>query len=142
MVKQLYIFLLWILLTNPVSGSTLLQQTRVTRTPVGISQLVEKRAGRISCWGVIIQLGKTRFEKRIREEQIEIDDAKYGRELKGMMTWRVEQGGKRLIIKFKAGMGDFGSGNRVEVRIDRSAFVESIMSPNNRFEWSIDTDVL
>ena len=140
--KQLHILLLWILLTNSVSGSTLLQQTRIPTTPAGISQLVEKRAGRISCRGVIIQLGKTRFNKSISEEQIKIHDAKYGRELKGIMTWRVEQAGKRLIIEFKAGMGDFGSGNRVEVRIDRSAFVKPITSPNNRFEWAIDTDVL
>ena len=42
--------------------------------------------------------------------------------------------GVRFYIEFKSGVGDFGSGNGVGVRIDRSAFVEPISSPNNRFE--------
>lgn len=58
------------------------------------------------------------------------------------MSWRVGRGGKRLVIKFKSGMGDFGSGNSVEVQIDRSAFARGVESPNSRFEWSINTDVL
>ena len=118
------------------------QSQRMPRSPAGITQVVEDRAGRVSCWGVVIQLGNLRFRETVNPDQLVIREAKHGHDLRGSMTWRVEQGGRRLVIKFKPGMGDFGSGNRVEVQIDRSALVGRIESANNRFVWIIDTDVL
>jgi len=58
------------------------------------------------------------------------------------MKWSVDRTGKKLVIKFKPGMGDFGTGNTVEVQIDRSAFLLPMPSPDNRFDWSIGTDPL
>lgn len=124
----------------PVSG--LPQTSRVPRHPAGISQLIENRGGRVSCWGVIVQLGNLRFRDRIKLNQVSVREAKHGHELKEMMTWRVDRSGRRLTIEFKRGMGDFGSGNAVEIQIDRSALIEPGSSGSNHFRWSIDTDVL
>jgi hypothetical protein len=55
------------------------------------------------------------------------------------MIWSVDRSGKQLVIKFKPGMGDFGTGDIV---IDRSAFSSPPRSPDNRFDWSIGTDLL
>jgi hypothetical protein len=122
-----------------VSG---VQTKRVPHDPAGISQLVENRDGQVSCWGVRIQLGKLRFRHNISPNQIIIREAKHGHDLREMMTWSVEQNAKQLLIRFKPGMGDFGTGNAVEVQIEGSAFIGPISSGNNHFRWSIDTDVL
>jgi hypothetical protein len=90
----------------------------------------------------VIRLGNSRFNGVIVPEQIVIREAKHGHDLREVMSWRVEQNGKRLVIKFKPGMGDFGSGNSVEVLVDRSAFSGGVNSQNERFEWSINTDIL
>ena len=141
--RMLQLFLaLALLVTIPNLTPSLQRQARLAKTSAGISQLVENRAGHSSCWGVIIHLGSSRFKKKISPEQIEIIEGKHGHDLKDTMIWSVQQAGKRLTIKFKLGMGEFGSGNRVEVRIRRSALVEPISSGNDYFEWVIDTDVL
>jgi hypothetical protein len=118
------------------------QPNHIPSSPAGITQLVESRGGRVSCWGVVVQLGNSRFRETIRPDQLSIIEGKHGHDLKEIMTWRVEQNGKRLLIKFKPATGDFGSGNRVEIQVDRSAFVGQFESPNTHFAWSIDTDVL
>src|SRR5215210_5713299 len=118
--------------------------SRASRAPHstdGIRRLVENRGGRVSCWGVVIRLGNSRFREDIRPEQIVIREAKHGHDLRGMMSWHVGRNGRRLVIKFKPGMGDFGSGNSVEVRVDRSALLGGSESGNNQLEWSINTDV-
>jgi hypothetical protein len=71
-----------------------------------------------------------------------IREAKHGHDLRGMMSWHVGQSGKRLVIKFRPGMGDFGSGDSVEVVVDRSALSGGAEAQSNRLEWSINTDVL
>jgi hypothetical protein len=59
------------------------------------------------------------------------------------MTWHVSPDGKQLIIKFKPGMGDFGTGNWVTVQIDCSAFTDSCETPGMiRYGGSITSDVL
>ena len=118
------------------------QLNRAAHTPAGISQLVENRNGHVSCWGVAILLGSLRFKRKIAANQIKISEGKHSHDLREIMTWRVERNGKRLVIRFKPGMGDFGSGNRVGVYLDRSAFVKPIPSGNNYSTWVIDTDVL
>jgi len=120
MAKLISLILLCLgLVFAPTRG--LAQPNRVPHSPAGIYQLIENRGGRVSCWGVVIRLGDLRFQRVIRPDQIVIREAKHGHDLRDIMSWRVGQGGKRLAIKFKLGRGDFGSGNRVEVLIDRSA---------------------
>jgi hypothetical protein len=124
----------------PASGVP--QPNRALGALAGINQLIENRGGRVSCWGVVIRLGNSRFREIIRPEQLVIREAKHGHDLRELMSWHVAQGGKRLVIKFRPGMGDFGSGNSVEVQVVRSALLGDVRSPNTRFEWSINTDVL
>jgi hypothetical protein len=140
MFRAMPVILIYLALAS-FSASVVAQSSRVPQAPTGIIQLIEERDGRVSCWGVVIQLGNSRFRHVIRPEQIVIREAKHGHDLRGIMSWRVEQRGKKLVIKFKPGMGDFGSGNSVEVKVDRSGFAE-VESSNERFEWSINTDVL
>jgi hypothetical protein len=120
---------------------SLSRPNRVPHSPAGIYRLVENRGGRVSCWGVVIRLSDSRFRGVIRPDQIVIREAKHGHDLRGVMSWRVGRGEKQLVIKFKPGMGDFGSGNRVEVLIERSALSGRVESQKGRLEWSIDTDV-
>lgn len=131
-----------VLLSAMLVQVSAVQTKRVPHDPAGISQLVENRDGQVSCWGVRIQLGKLRFRHNISPNQIIIREAKHGHDLTEVMTWNVEQNAKQLLIRFKPGMGDFGTGNAVEVQIERSAFIGPISSGNNHFRWSIDTDVL
>ena len=105
----------------------------------GIYQLIETRNGKTSCWGIVIQLRRLSLEESIGEKELSITDAKYIREMKGIMTWSVDKSRKRLVIKFKKGMGDFGTGNAVTVKIESSAFLGE---QNELFLASIPTDPL
>jgi hypothetical protein len=105
--------------------------------PAGISQFIEDRNGQVSVWGVDIQLRRLSFNRKIMPNQIRIIDHKYNRDLKDMMTWSVSKDGKILQIRFKPGMGDFGTGNTVTVYLDSSAFI----GQPDSYEWTIPTDV-
>jgi hypothetical protein len=105
----------------------------------GINQLIETRDGKTSCWGIVIQLHRLTFEESIGEKELSITDVKYSRELKGMMTWSVDKSRKILVIKFKKGMGDFGTGDAVTIKIESSAFLGE---QNETFIASIPTDPL
>jgi hypothetical protein len=140
MTKLISLLLCLVAVSAPASGKS--RQGRVSPTPAGINQLVVNRGGRVSCWGVVIRIGNARFNDVISHEQIVIREAKHGRDLRDVMSWRVQQNGRRLVIKFRPGMGDFGGGNSVEVLVNRSAFPGGVNSQSNRFEWSINTDVL
>jgi len=112
-----------------------------TRQGGGISQLVEAREGRLSCWGIIIELDQTTFNPKITSEQLSITDSKYGRDLKDLLDWEVDRVGKLLTIRFKPGSGDFRTGNVVTVSVQTSAFsrppaVVGVVT------WSIVTDPL
>jgi hypothetical protein len=106
----------------------------------GICQFVETRRGLKSVWGIDIQLDRLTFKREIKPENIKIFEAKYGRDLKRIMTWVVSRDGKRLRIRFKPGMGDFGTGNGVTVHISSAALLKAARV-NPRLEWSIDTDI-
>jgi hypothetical protein len=112
------------------------------RTQAGIYQLVGVRQGRKSCWGVFIRLREMRFRRNIRSEHIRITEAKHGHELKELMRWRVSPDARLLLIEFKPGKGDFGSGNEVTVEIDRAAFAFAGDSSDRIFRWSIATDLI
>lgn len=140
--KSVCKFLLAIFIVTHCSVLCSSQGSHVPDAGVRISQLVGNRRGRISCWGVIIQLRDSRFRRVINSNQMMIRETKHGHDIREMMTWRVTQNGRRLIVEFKPGMGDFGSGNRVEMQIDRTAFVEPMESHSNQFVCVIDTDIL
>jgi hypothetical protein len=104
-----------------------------------ISQLIETRGGKTSCWGIVITLDKLTFKRTIDDDEITVVDSKYNRDMKDIMTWSVDKLGKRLIIKFRVGMGDFGTGNQVTVTIRNHAFAGE---PMQNFTGSIPTDPL
>src|SRR5215813_14225476 len=104
----------------------------------GIFQLTARN----ECRGVVIRLRKTRLKKEITPFQIKITEAKHGHDLREIMDWRVNRDGKQIVIRFKPGKGGFGSGNSVEIEIDRSAFDRLAGSGNLRFRWVIETDVM
>jgi hypothetical protein len=90
---------------------------------VRTSCLTEIRQGKQSCWGIVIDFDDARFKTKISSEQLKIYEAKHGTSLLRLMTWHVSRDGKQLIIKFKPGMGDFGTGNRAEVTLYKTAFI-------------------
>jgi hypothetical protein len=106
----------------------------------GISRLVESRDGCKSCWGVVISLPETRLKDRIGPEDLSVVDEKYGRESKALMVWDVSAGGRVLTIRFKPGMGDFGSGNAVTVSLRPSAF-QGTSAPAATVRFHISTDL-
>jgi len=108
--------------------------------PAGISQFVETRDGRLSVWGFDIQLERLSFQPEIASDHIAIQDGKRGRDLRSIMEWSVSEDRKCLRIRFKPGMGDFGTGNGVTVHLDRSAIL-GYSGVNNRFEWQVLTDI-
>ena len=107
-------------------------------TSAGIFQIVERN----QCRGVIIRFSKLRLKEKLLSEQIKITEAKHSQDLRPGMIWRVERNGRQLTIRFKTSQGDFGSGNLVEVEVDRSGFKESTDSGNLSFRWVISTDVM
>lgn len=141
MVTRLMAFVLVLGVAQHTSADWPLK-THLDNAPAGIFQIIEKRAGRTSCWGVVIQVRDMRFKRSVAADQIRITEGKYGRDLRAGMSWRVTSNRKRLIIRFKPGLGDFGTGNSVHVEIEPSAFVEPIHTGNQKFSWSISTDVL
>ena len=89
---------------------------------VRTSCLTEIRGGKKSCWGIVIDFEDAQFKKRISPEQLKVFEAKHGTNLLNLMTWRVSRDGRRLTIKFKPGTGDFGTGNRAEITLYKTAF--------------------
>ena len=107
-------------------------------SPASIKRLIETRAGKRSCWGVIIHLKKSEFNKSIPDSEFSIIEAKHSADLKHIMTWSVDKSRKNLIIKFKKGCGDFGTGNAVEVKIKSSAISGQL---KKSIVLSISTDI-
>jgi len=105
----------------------------------GVFQLIETRNGRTACWGVVVQLDKFTFEETIGPNELSLVDAKYNRELKELMTWTVDKSKKMLTVKFKSGMGDFGSGNAVTLVLKPGVFPAD---ENQGFSISLPTDPL
>ena len=106
----------------------------------GVYQLIEARQGRDRCVGVVIQLSKLRFPATIKPEQIKITEAKHGRDITSLMMWDVDPARRRLTIRFKAGKGGFGTGNRMGVQIDQ-AILEGTSDTGHAL-WVIGSDPL
>jgi hypothetical protein len=102
-----------------------------------ISQIIEKHNGRTSCRGVIIELSSMRFSRSFSDGTFTATDAKYGRDLKPLLSWIIDKTRKRLTIMFRK--GDFGSGNVLTLRIAGSAFESD---PDQSFDFTIPTDPL
>ncbi len=112
---------------------------KTSSTPYGsISQIVQTRDGRTSCWGVIIRLKKLHFKESIDSTALTITEAKYPRDHRYMMVWHVGRSRRSLSIEFKQGMGDFGSGNYAQIKIDSTAIAGFHMS---ELEFGISTDL-
>ena len=90
---------------------------------VRTSCLTEIRGGKKSCWGIVIEFDDAQFKPRISSRQLKIFEAKHGSSLLRLMTWQVSAGGRRLTIKFRPGTGDFGTGNRAEITLYKTAFI-------------------
>ncbi len=103
-----------------------------------ISQIVQTRDGRISCWGVFIRLDKLHFKDSLATSQLVITEAKHSSDLRPLMIWQVGKSRRTLTVEFKPGMGDFGSGNYMTIRIDSSGIVGS---PKGGLQFSISTDL-
>jgi len=140
--KIIWIALMMALVVPGGSAFGYYGRDRVSATSAGISQLVENRNGRVSCWGVVIHLSKMTFKRSILASQITIVEAKHGHDLTDIMVWSVGKKGKRLTIRFKGNAGDFGAGNVVQINIDRSAILGPIESGDLKFRWAITTDRL
>ncbi len=103
-----------------------------------ISQIVQTRDGKTSCWGVLIKLQKLHFKDSLAASQLVITEAKHSSDLRPLMVWRVGKSRRTLMVEFKPGMGDFGSGNYMTIRIDSSGIVGS---PKGGLQFSISTDL-
>ena len=108
----------------------------------GVSAGIFQLTAGNECRGVVIRLRKSRLKKEITAAQIKITEAKHGHDLREIMDWRVNRDGKQIVIRFKPGKGGFGSGNSVEIEIDRSAFAQLAGAGALRFRWVIETDVM
>lgn len=100
--------------------------------------MVENRGGQRGVWGVQITLDDSRFKPTIAPGELRIIEGKHDRDITDMMQWSISDGGARLTILFKPGMGDFGSGNTVTVRVTQSALVNYHLA--NKPEWTVSTD--
>ncbi len=103
-----------------------------------ISQIVQTRNHRKSCWGVVIHLKKLHFKRSISAAEPTITEAKHSSDLRPLMAWNVTKSNRTLTIEFKQGMGDFGTGNYTTIHIDSTAVVGS---PKGGLEFSISTDL-
>ena len=103
----------------------------------GISQLIKKRSGRRACWGIVVHLRKLTFVDFLSVGQIKVVEAKFNSDIIGLMDWSLDRTRKNLTVKFKAGKGNFGTGNSIKVTIDGAGFIGS---PEQTYEWTIPTD--
>ena len=101
---------------------------------VRTSCVTEIRGGKKACRGIVIEFDNAQFKAKVFPQQLKIYEAKHGTSLLKLMIWRVSGDRKRLTIRFKSGTGDFGSGNRAEVTLDKKAF---IVPPNDFPEYVI-----
>jgi hypothetical protein len=116
------------------SQSRPLTELRNPTWRVRTSCVTEIRGGKKSCRGIVIEFDDAQFKAKVSPQQLKIYEAKHGSSLLKVMTWRVSPDRKRLTIRFKAGTGDFGSGNRAEVTMYKEAF---IVPPKNFPEYVI-----
>jgi hypothetical protein len=136
--KRVLLFLLFLMLLPGVSVAVAADRSRQGGR---ISQLVEDHEGRLSCWGVRIELDQAKFNPNITSEQLSVTDGKYRRDLKDLMMWEVDRSGKVLTIRFKPGRGDFGAGNVVNISVQTAAFARP-PAVVGVVAWSIATDPL
>ena len=126
--QQLIMLFALILFASTSVSKSQLRPISDLRSPtwlVKTSCLTEIHVGKKSCRGIVIDFDDARFKTRISPQQLKIYEAKHGTSLLKLMTWRVSSDGKQLIIKFKPGTGDFGSGNRAEITLYKTAFITS-----------------
>jgi hypothetical protein len=119
-----------------------LSELRNPTWQVRTSCLAETREGKKSCWGVVIHFDDARFKPRICPRELKIYEAKHATSLLRLMTWRVSRDRKELVIKFKPGRGDFGTGNRAEITLYKSVFTTPPKDFPDYVIFEQNTDVL
>ena len=120
---QLFLLFTLIPIANVAQPVAPISELRSATWLVRTSCLSEIREGQKSCWGIVIDVDDARFKPRILPRQLKIYEAKHGTSLLRLTTWHVSSDGKQLIIRFKPGTGDFGSGNRAEITLYKTAFI-------------------
>jgi hypothetical protein len=104
----------------------------------GIGQLIETRDGRRGVWGVVVTVHDCRFSDQLTAAHLRIVEKKHGSDITALMIWSVSHDKTQLVIRFKDGMGDFGSGNSVTVHVARGALIGYDQA--NDPGWTISTD--
>src|ERR1035437_5664867 len=92
-----------------------------TNTQAGIRQIIETRGSQHSVWGVTIVLQECVCSRSLNDGDIQIVEEKHGHDITNMMSWSLSEDRRQLRLQFKRGMGDFGTGNSVTVRVKRTA---------------------
>jgi hypothetical protein len=128
----------WITTERKVNSQPEKGPDGIIKSYATIQRIIETRHRHKSCWGVLIQLDKLSFNKTVKTNELSIIEQKHDRDIKDIMTWRVEKSRHKLTIKFKKGCGDFGSGNIVDVIIKSSA-ISGL--PKEDITLSISTDI-
>lgn len=102
--------------------------------------IVEVRGGRKSVWGIKLYL-ETPLQDPIKRDHISIVESKHSRELRKLMDFKLKNGGRELEIVFKAGKGDFGSGNSVHVTISSGTALANGKLSTKESSNDISTDL-
>ena len=100
----------------------------------------EKRDGRESVWGIRLELSSA-LKNPVNPQQVSIVEAKHSRELRDLMDFRLKERGKELIIIFKPGNGDFGSGNSVHIEIKPGTLLSNWKDSTKGSSTDVKTDV-
>ena len=117
-----------------VNSSATWAQPGPAKHQLAASCLIENRAGKKSCWGIVIKFDNAVFKKRIQPNQLKVFEAKHGANLLNLMTWRTSPDRKQLTIEFKPGTGDFGTGNKAAITLYKTAFT---LPPKNFPEYMV-----
>jgi hypothetical protein len=145
LIQHVILFFTLILFANIALAQTRTLPVSDLRAPtwrLRTSCLTETRDGKKSCWGVVLHFEDARFKPKISPYQLKIYEAKHGTSLLRLMTWRVSRDRKELVIKFKRGRGDFGTGNQAEITLYKTVFTTP---PKDFPDYAIfvqNTDVL
>ena len=86
-----------------------------------IKPIVEIRNEKRSIWGVEITLASCRLKNIDALSLITVIERKHSHDITNMLQMTSSQNLSILIIRFKNGMGDFGSGNTIDITIPENA---------------------
>lgn len=106
-----------------------------------IEKLIEVRGGNTSVWGIRMELGKYSIRKNIALSEVRVIEAKHSRDISKLMEIFTNDDRNILIIRFKPGMGDFGSGNSVKITIPKKLIKKTTELPSDGLVFYLGTDI-